>query len=485
MLEPISTSDWDRVKAAHLFARAGFGATASEIEQAAGQSPAEVVERLVAVEKTPESWAPPDWVTPDSELRPDLRAMRELSEEKRKMAQRERRMEARDEMQDLRFWWLQRMRTSPRPLQEKLTLFWHGHFATSMEKVRSSYALYRQNETLRKHAFGSWRDLLVAVGKDPAMLIYLDNAHSRKEHPNENFARELMELFTLGEGHYTEEDIKEAARAFTGWTLHPQRFAFIYRANMHDSGGKKFMGRRGALTGEDIIDTIVAQPQARLYIAEKIWRFFAYDEPEPELVFKLGASMGSKMEFRPLLRTLLLSREFYSARALRTQIKSPVQWLVGLCKSLDAELPPPPACSFMLRLLGQELFAPPNVKGWDGGYAWITTATLLYRYNLAGLMIRGGRDMRDLAGDLSAIARLAALPSIVDAKRVLPASARSTVEETQKYLHWRLYQGPLRKEDFEAVRQYLSDLSDPSDWSDQTVRRVIHTMVSMPQFQLT
>ena len=176
------------------------------------------------------------------------------------------------------------MRSSPRPLEEKLTLFWHGHFATSVEKVKSTYRLYLQNETLRKHASGSWEELIVSVSKDPAMLLYLDGAESRKQAPNENYARELMELFTLGEGHYSEEDIKEAARAFTGWTINRQTFSIRNVQANHDAGCKTFMGKTGTFDGHDIIRIIMEQPQSAEYICTNLWSFFAYPNPQPELV---------------------------------------------------------------------------------------------------------------------------------------------------------------------------------------------------------
>ena len=191
-------------------------------------------------------------------------------------------------MLELRGWWLQRMANGPRPFQEKMVLFWHGHFATSMEKVREAYYMWRQNELFRRLATGNWQQLLTDAGKDPAMLIWLDQAQSRKDHPNENFAREVMELFALGEGHYTENDITEAARALTGWSLDRIDQKFVYRPGFHDNGEKTFLGRTGNLDGDDVIAQIVAQPQAARFITAKLWNYFAGQYPHRRIEHRAG-----------------------------------------------------------------------------------------------------------------------------------------------------------------------------------------------------
>ena len=182
---------------------------------------------------------------------------------------------------ELRGWWLNRMAKGPRPFQEKMVLFWHGHFATSFEKVRNAYYMWRQNELFRRLATGNWLELLTLAGKDPAMLIWLDQAQSRKEHPNENFAREVMELFSLGEGHYAEQDVTEGARALTGWSLDRPTRNIVYRPVFHDNGDKTFLGRTGNLNGDDVMAQIVAQPQAARFITAKLWNYFA-GQPPPD-----------------------------------------------------------------------------------------------------------------------------------------------------------------------------------------------------------
>ncbi len=498
MLEPISTRQWNEPCAAHLMNRAGFGVTPAEITALARRKPVDVVTELVDYEKTYESDSSPTWVNADSDKRPDRRAVREMSDEDREAFLRERRQREMSDLLELRAWWLYRMRFSKRPLQEKLTLFWHGHFATSIEKVREAYVLYAQNETFRRLANGNWRELVLAVAKDPAMLIYLDNAQSRAEAPNENFARELMELFTLGEGNYTERDIKEAARAFTGWSIEDDRFVYKLRLRAHDNGPKSFMKKRGPLYGEDIIDAILDHKEAAPFICRKLWRFFAYDEPEPEIVNGLADVLRkNKFEFKPVLQTMFLSRAFYSTKAARTQIKSPVQWLVGLCRSLDAPLPGPDVSSLILRALGQELFAPPNVKGWDGGYTWITTATLMQRYNFAGVLVKGGEAFQEVdqsgrrfggpGGMLMrrGLDKLARLPSLVDPAKILPESARESTATAKAHLQMLLYQVRLPPEQSAALDEALAKMPEPKAWSDNEVRDVIHVMMSTPYFQLT
>jgi uncharacterized protein (DUF1800 family) len=301
---------------------------------------------------------------------------------------------------ELRGWWLRRMAKGPRPFQEKMVLFWHGHFATSFEKVRDPYLMWRQNELFRRLATDNWLRLLIEVAKDPAMLLWLDQAQSRKQHPNENFAREVMELFTLGEGHYTEKDVTEAARALTGWSYDGFTQKFMERPSLHDDGTKTVLGRTGELDGEGVLEQIVAQPQAARFITAKLWKFFAGQPPSEELTTALTSLFRrSGNYFKPVLRAMFNSEEFYDATLMRTQVKSPVQWLVGTVRMLEGELPPPITCWAMTRNLGQDLFAPPNVKGWDGGLGWITTNTLLARYNEAATLIQG--DLQPVAGSLA------------------------------------------------------------------------------------
>src|SRR6266576_682044 len=261
MLKPLAEKRWNFTTAAHLLNRAGFGGTPAAIEELVSLGPQGAVSRLIDFEKIPDDTADPSWAKPDPERAKRFQEIRRASEEERRRLTRQEQMLQRERMLELRAWWLRRMVNGPRPFQEKMVLFWHGHFATSMEKVRDAYLMWRQNELFRRLATGNWLTMLVEVGQDPAMLIWLDQAQSRKDHPNENFAREVMELFALGEGHYTEKDISEAARALTGWSYERLSQKFIERPFTHDRGEKTIFGKTGEFDGEDFLELVVQQPQ--------------------------------------------------------------------------------------------------------------------------------------------------------------------------------------------------------------------------------
>ena len=285
-------------------------------------------------------------------------------------------------------WWIGRMVATPAPLQEKMTLFWHGHFTSAYEgKGISAQDIFAQNQLFRSYALGNIRQLTLAVSHDPAMLKYLDNRANRAQHPNENYARELMELFTLGIGNYTENDVRESARAFTGYTLDAND-QFVFNPRMHDNGSKTFLGRTGNFTGDDIVGIIFQQPVAAQYFARKLLEFYVYDDPEPQLIDGVAGLLRSHdFEVGPVMSALLRSNVFHSDRAYRALVKSPTEFIVGTYKLL--QMPPDgvdqPALGAMTRM-GQRLFFPPNVKGWDGGAAWLNSGTLLTRENFAGGM---------------------------------------------------------------------------------------------------
>lgn len=493
MLAPLSSSHWDFASAAHLLNRAGFGGTPSQIEQLAALGLDQAVASLVNYETIPDPTPNPDWAHPDPDRIAQYKAARQTADpmEKRKLQQQENQLIQR-QMVELRGWWLRRMAYGHRPLQEKLVLFWHGHFATSMEKVKEPYFMWRQNDLFRRQAMGKWPLMLIEVAQDPAMLVWLDQAQSRQQHPNENFARELMELFTLGEGHYTEKDVTEAARAFTGWSLDRENEAFIYRPFLHDEEEKVVLGRRGNLDGHDVIAQIVAQPQADRFITAKLWNFFAGQMPSMELNDALAAVFRQNdHQFKPLLDTMFRCEEFYAADVLKNQVKSPVQWLVGSVKMLERPLPPPLLCLGMLRQLGQDLFAPPNVKGWDGGVTWITTNTLLTRYNDAQTLVRGTFPNLT-AGDFAAkasgqggqklvkfaqqmpmkgvnVEQLFTPAELADRKQLVPAIAR------------RLLQGPLSP----SQQQTLDDfLKAKPDLTHDDILTLIRLVMSTPEYQV-
>ena len=396
-LAPIGAADWDYDKAAHLLERAGFGGTPAEIERLAAMTPEAAVRWLVDYARQPDELEPfdasPIW-DPGMDPFPKSRAeaVRIAREHGVSMGVamlpegESRRLQPvvnkffyglranAVETQRLATWWGGRMLRTTRPLEEKLTLFWHGHFATGNTKVRDARMMLRQNEMLRANANGSFRDLLMGILRDPAMLVYLDNGENVKDHPNENFGRELLELFSLGVGNYTERDIREGARAFTGWTNDALEFEFD--AEQHDFGEKTFLGRTGPFDGGDIIDIILEQPAAAEFIAAKLYRYFVREEIDDEVRAELGATFrDAGYELQPLLTRIFLSRDFYGAASYATQIKSPVQLVVSTYRKLGlTELPTIPDFNRLTAGLGQTLFNPPNVAGWAGGRTWVTPA---------------------------------------------------------------------------------------------------------------
>ncbi|MCC6155400.1 MAG: DUF1800 family protein, partial [Candidatus Hydrogenedentes bacterium] len=272
LLKPVEK--WDAAKARHLLNRAGFGGPSERLAKLTAMEPDQAVAYFVDYESNPGVTAVPDFLVKPKSPEEIKQLYAGLDVDARRKKSNELQAEERAAIQSLKGWWLERMHTSERPLEEKLALFWHGHFATSAQKVKSSWHTHQLNDVFRRHAIGNFKQLTIEVGQSPSMLRYLDNNKSTKKHPNENWARELMELFTLGQGQYSEDDIKESARAFTGWTSTHEKFA--YRFDYHDGGSKTFMGKTGNFDGWDVINIIFEQPAASEFIAAKLWTYFAY-----------------------------------------------------------------------------------------------------------------------------------------------------------------------------------------------------------------
>lgn len=490
MLNRLPDAQWNYDTAAHLLSRAAFSGTPAEIQNLLSSGQDDAIAKLVDYEKIPDATPAPEWAKPDPNRLELQRQMRLATEDQRREMQKTIRIEETKRLLELRDWWLRRMAFGPRPLQEKLTLFWHGHFATSIEKVKDPYLMWLQNETFRKNALGSWQKMLVAVSKDPAMLLWLDNARSTKNQPNENYAREVMELFSLGEGHYTEKDIKEAARALTGWDLTPDRQAFRDVPYNHDFGDKVFLDLHGKLDGEDVLRQITKQSQTNLFMTARLWNFFAGEKPAPALNEALASAFEeNKQQFGPFLKLMFASEEFYSPRVRRIQIKSPVQWLVSTCHLLERDLPPAPIANNMLRTLRQELFAPPNVKGWDGGIAWITTNSLLNRYNYAASLVEGtapppsATGVKKMEMMMDRMAENAA-PSMGPATiaNLLPPGDLSNPQKAVASLTARFIQGPLKEQRAQALRDYL--LSTPA-LNESVLRQAVRLLMSTPDYQLS
>jgi hypothetical protein len=382
--QPTEKDPWDLKKVAHLHRRAGFGATRSELQRDLKAGMEASVHRFLS---------PPALTAEQTQVLQGLRQG----------------VLASGDSDRLKAFWLYRILYDPDPLTEKLTLFWHSHFATSNRKVRSLALMLGQNELFRRRALGEFAALLTDIIPDPAMLIWLDGESSRRERPNENFAREFLELFTLGPRNYTEQDIREAARAFTGWIrAGGQGFnttpTFRFDKAQVDPGKKTFLKQTGAWQAADIVRITLEQPAASMFLCRKLYQFFVSEAAEPpaKLLQPLADEFRQhKYSLRHVLGIILRSREFYSTAAYRQRIKGPVEFSAGLVRSLEV-------LRADVRLLalavacdrqGQELFYPPNVKGWDGGRTWINSTTILERGNWASDVVMGNADLGMVAFD--------------------------------------------------------------------------------------
>lgn len=386
--QPTGTESWDAPRVAHLFRRAAFGASDRELQESTHSSLSGTLDRLL----TPAEGAAKFLVSAEPLAAGALAA---------------------NQPRGLAPWWLHLMLTSPAPVLEKMTLFWHGHFATGAEKVKSAQLLFDQNRLLRAHALGSVQQLVQGIARDPAMLVYLDSAVNRKAHPNENFARELMELFCLGEGNYSEKDVQELARCFTGWEV--KRNQFRFNRYQHDDGLKRLLGAGDIESGQQAVDVVLRSPHAAQFIVGKLFRFFIADEPTPpaRLLDPLAEQLlADNWQIAGVVRRLLGSRLMFSTAASARKVRSPIDWALNWMK----------ACEMTTNLkklgeelseLGQALFYPPNVKGWDGGRAWINSSTLVGRTNLVSRLLRDD-STRFAGGDWQSFFRQRQVVSIED-----------------------------------------------------------------------
>ena len=371
---PSDGFSWNLQLAAHLFRRAGFGATRAQLQESIASSPEACVDQLLTACEANN----PDKRAFDQQMAAVATGLLSGGPE------------------GLEPWWLYRMLFTPAQLEEKLTLFWHGHFATSAAKVASAQLMHAQNELLRQQALGAFEPFVLAISRDPAMLTYLDSTTNARLHPNENYARELMELFCLGIGNYTERDIQETARCFTGWEIRRKKFRF--NKYQHDFGQKALFGQKGDYDGDDAVRIILAQDAAPRFVAEKLIRFFVSDTPIDErYVDPLADELrSSEFDIRSVVRRILTSRYFFSSASVARKIRSPVELAVGILRSLDATVGANHLAA-ALRPLGQRVFYPPNVKGWEGGKAWINATTFIGRVNLVARLL--DEDHARFAGD--------------------------------------------------------------------------------------
>lgn len=511
--------EWNHFTAAHLLRRAGFAGNFDEIDRIFRMGRDRAVDYLVDFEKIPQS--DPDYPVvnmPEPGARLKLAV---LSEEDRTCVRDLFRKLGHRHMTAVREWWIRRMTVTLRPLEEKMTLFWHGHFCSGFQEVPHWQYMYEQNQLLRKHCMANFRDLLLAISKDPAMLTYLDGRHNRKEHPNENYGRELLELFTFGEGvRYTEKDVIEGARALTGWDLNKRGEVHFVPA-FFDKDEKTYLGVTGRLGLEEIVDIILKQPECSRFLAGKLLTFFLVHQPDDAMIDKLAAKIReTNYDIRETLRFLFKSDMFYDSTTIAAQIKSPVELIVSTYRALEMEPVDPAAMYWDARNMGQDLFQPPNVAGWEGGRKWINASTLFRRYNFGARLLEAG-PMTQTAGNkmlertspesakklisremerispkarevVSEFIEMYALPPVYSQKmqsfNPLPILKKYNLQypaDIVAHFQLRLLSTkPDTAKSLVLVETLGKDFNIDSAGSAQRVRSLVHLIMSMPEYQL-
>ncbi|MGL4553486.1 MAG: DUF1800 domain-containing protein, partial [Gemmataceae bacterium] len=449
--EPTKAEPWDVRKVGHLYRRAAFGANAAELARGVADGPAKAVARLLAGE-------------PDGGFEGRTAAVADV-------------IRRTNNAGNLRAWWLTRMLYSPHPLREKMTLFWHNHFATSNAKVQNAGLMLGQYGLMHAHALGSFAEMLRRMSTDPAMLIWLDGRGSRKGSPNENYARELMELFSLGIGPYTEKDVREAARAFTGYDLDGPAAAFT--AANHDAGTKTVMGRTGAWKPDDVVKICLDQPACANFLCTKLFRFLVSETAAPakELIAPLSKQLrATGYDVGAVVKTVVSSNLFFSGHAYRARVKSPVDFALGVVRGLEGRIGTT-ALGLELEKLGQNLFHPPSVKGWDGGPTWLNGQTLLYRQNLA-LAFTSTEDGR--------------FGTRLDPAAVAAKHGKAADDELVTFFLTLFLQDDVPAESRSRLREYAASsrkVKTPVFWTardaaEQRVRSLCHLVLTLPECQL-
>ena len=485
---------WSRDDAAHLLRRAGFSGTPEQINRLHALGLSGAVEYLLSG-SLPAGVASANAPFPPAQLEP--LHLPPAAEAKANVVQKRRGgLELRDQ-------WVQRMVRTDRPLQEKMTLFWHGLFTSGIREVKSPEQMLAQNQLFHENALGNYRALTLAILHDPAMLKFLNNNENVKGKPNENLARELCELFTMGEGNgYTEKDVGEIARALTGATVrgslkNPQG-QYDFRPFMHDPGAKTIFGKTGNYKPDDVVDLIFQQPQPAEHLARRLWEFFAAPDPtDSQLAPVVAALRAHEYEVAPALRALFTSPDFYSEHAKFALIKSPTELLVSTVRMLDLPFEAPGlqrAASSLVGTMGQTLFEPPNVRGWPGGDNWITAATLFSRYNTATALVNDNLRPESPNGPLAQLLRKVRPagdpppgPHAASARSLFPnLPAQPTADLVVTAAVDRFLQRPLHPEKRKVLADVLGEqplrLGDRS--TDDRIRQMLGLLLSTPEYQV-
>jgi len=436
--QPDAQRPWDLARAGHLYRRAAFGADWGQLQQALAEGPQRAVERL---------------------LRPEA----DVAAFNRTYDGYEASAAGPGSADGLRAWWLRRMIQTPHPLLEKMTLFWHNHFATSNVAVKNARLMHGHVQLLREHALGRFEPLLEAVSRDPAMLVWVGANANRKALPNDNYARQLLGRFSLGLGNYSEQDVQEAARAFTGWFVLRSQLRYFPRE--HDPGMKRILGQEGNFQGDDVVRIVLQQPATPRLLVRKLYRWLISEtgQPSDALIAPLAESFAKDYDAAKLVETMLRSNLFFSPEAYRQRVKCPVEFALGIVKGLEGLIPTAPLASDLADL-GQNLYHPPTVKGWEGGRYWINAATLVGRSNLALALVSGSEPYGDNLDPLAVAAK----------------HGHSTPESAGRFLLDLFLQGDVDDNVAEVLLKTTAADGNPS----QRLRRLAHSIVTLSEFQL-
>ena len=415
--------DLQRLEIARLFHRTGFGPKPGEFAAALSAGVASTRSKVLSPPSTVSFVTPPALTDLGPRPAPNSPAVVEFSQQ------------LRYQNQLLFMWWLDEMVTSPHTLQEKMTWFWHGHWATSIGKVNYALPMFNQNVTMRKFALGNFKDFAKAMFSDGALQVWLDGQENTVKAPNENFSREMMELFTLGVNRYTETDVKELARAFTGYQVSRSSGVVTFNARRRDAAAVTVLGKTAVMSPEEVIDHLVSQDNSALFIAERIWyRFVSSQEPLPQNHPMVKAF--ANRDLSALMNSLIESSAFSQEK--NSMVKSPIEWFVGLCRALaitPSQLPSPTKLYNYLEMLSQVPFSPPNVGGWPADQAWLSSASAQFRVSFATSII-GQANLDELTA-ISLVKRpayLADLLGVVEWSTRTSYAMRAVRDNPQKLL---------------------------------------------------
>jgi uncharacterized protein (DUF1800 family) len=434
-----SQQPWNLIKAGHLFRRAAFGADWNQLQQALSDGPQRTIDKLLKPQA-------------------DTKTFNNTYDEYENSTA--------GSIKNLKAWWLRRMMQTPYPLLEKITLFWHSHFATKSDKVKDPKLMLRYIRLLRSQALNSFREMLQAISNDPAMLTWLGADKNRKALPNDKFVRPLMETFTLGPGNYTEKDIKEAARAFTGWFVLRSQLRYFTRE--HDSNTKNILGQKGNFNNDDVVRIVLKQPATSQMIVKKLYRWLICESKEPDtiLITPLAESFAKDYDIMKLTETMLRSNLFFSQSAYRQRIKSPVEFALSIVKPLEGIVSTTQLAKDLINL-GQDLYNPPTVNGWTGGQHWINNAALIGRHNLASALIQGSKPYADKLN-----------PWTLSNKY-----GHSIPKTAAKFLLDLLLQGDLTPAVYNSILKPLESPSGDNN-PERILRNFVQTLIVLPEFHL-